>query len=101
MSRQLEQAREIQQEKLDRRLVSALEFELVGAVGHAGGQLTGFSVRYGELDVLLTLRALIGSKQQIAFVGAETLPGAFRKAVWEAHRDNLRWKADAYEQTQD
>ena len=96
MSRQLEQAREIKQARYDTEVLKAVEFELQGAVGHAGGILTGFSVKFSEVDCLLTLRATIGSNAQIAHVGAPGLGDCLRKAVSEAYRDALRWRPDQY-----
>lgn len=91
------------QEKLDERqlqvkneVLAAVEFELVGSVAHSGGVLTGFSVRYGRSDLLLTLRAIVAGKAQIAFVGCPDLSTAFRKAVTEAYNDGLQWREDKY-----
>jgi hypothetical protein len=44
----------------------------------------------------VTLRAELAGKAQVAFVGAETLPDALRKAVAEGYADKLQWKADRY-----
>ena len=96
MSRQLDEKREVQQQKFDTMLVAAIEFELVGSIAHAGGELTGFSVRFSEVDCLLTLRAVLPAGAQVAFVGAPTLADCFRRAVNEAYRDNLRWREDNY-----
>lgn len=86
------------QEKFDKALVAAVEFELVGAIGHAGGVLVGISVRFGEADCLMTLRADLPAGRRIAFIGAATLSDCFRRAVNEAYRDKLNWKVGQYEQ---
>lgn len=92
----MREQREALQKKQDEELVAAVEFELAGSIGHAGGLLTGFSVKYGELDCLLTLRARVTANDCIAFVGAPTLADCFRKSVVQAYHDGLRWKVDEY-----
>lgn len=77
-------------------LVKALEFELEGAVAHAGAILTGFSVKMGDDEVLVTLRAVLAGRAQIAFIGAGSLPDALLKVVREAMVDKLQWRDDKY-----
>lgn len=74
----------------------AVDFELEGAVAHAGAVLTGFSVKLGDGEVLITLRASLAGRPQIAFVGSGDLPGCLLKVVREAMSDRLRWKDDQY-----
>ncbi len=100
MALTLSEQREKQQQQRDSELLQAIEFELVGSIGHAGGLLTGFSVRFGITDCLLTLRAEITSNSCVAFVGAPTLGDCFRKAVVSAYHDELRWKEDDYSREQ-
>jgi hypothetical protein len=83
-------------EAVDKEVISALEFELVGSIAHAGGVLTGFSVKIGEGDVLMTLRAKLPGGRMVAFVGCPDIPSCFRKAVTEAYSDGLRWRADEF-----
>lgn len=83
-------------EKFDKALVDAVEFELEGSIAHAGGQLTGISVRFGESDCLVTLKADLPAGAMVAFVGAATLSDCFRKAVNDAYQDKLRWKEDQW-----
>lgn len=97
MTRQLDKQREAVQVKRDLELVTAVEFELQGSVAHAGGDLTGFSVKFGELDTLVTMRARLPAGAMIAFVGAPTLADALRKAVVAAYHDDLRWRPDVWE----
>ncbi len=85
------------QEEYDKQLVAAVEFELVGAIGHTGGVLVGLSVRYSEVDCLMTLRADLPAGRRIAFVGGASLADCFRRAVNEAYRDKLSWKVGQYE----
>ena len=77
-------------------LVRALEYELEGSVAHAGALLTGFSVKLGEGETLITLRAVLAGRNQIAFVGSGDLPSCLLKVIREAMGDKLRWKDDKY-----
>lgn len=95
----LDTKREALTRKFDKELVAAVEFELVGSIAHAGGVLMGISVRFGEADCLLTLRADLPAGRRVAFVGAATLADCFRRAVNEAYRDKLKWKVGQYEKT--
>ena len=96
MSRQFDQFAEERQAKANMKLVAAIEFELSRAVAHAGGILVGYSIRCGDGDSLITLRASLAGRNQVAFVGAETPADALRKAVREGYKDKLAWREDKY-----
>lgn len=96
MSRQLEALQEQRTAKRHEAVLRTLEFGLEGAVGHAGGVLTGFSVKMDEWECLVTLRAVLDGKPCIAFVGSDTLISCLLKAEREAQRDNLTWRADKF-----
>ena len=89
--------REQLQRKFDKQLVDAVEFALVGAVAHAGGVLLGLSIRFSDVDCLMTIRADLPAGRRVAFVGAATLADCFRRAVNEAYRDKLNWGVGKYE----
>ena len=97
MTRQMDLIREERQTKRDSAVVRAVEYELEGSVGHAGGTLHGFSVAYRGSDTLLVLRATVAGRRQVAFVGAEDLSGCLVKAVRDAMADRLNWRADRYQ----
>lgn len=96
MAKQKIDVRKELEEQRDKELVNAVVFELEGAIAHAGGRLTGLSVKFGELDTLMTLRAHITANRVVSFVGAPTMADCFRKAVVDAYHDNLRWRTDEY-----
>ena len=96
MGNKLDEKRHLHQEMIGKEVLAAIEFELVGSIAHAGGELTGFSVKFGEVDTLMILRAVLPGGAHVAFVGAPDLASCLRKAVGEAYSDNLVWKADAY-----
>ncbi len=79
MGIQIDERRQVQQKKFDDALVAAVEFELEGAVGHSGGELTGLSVRFSSVDCLLTLRAVLPAGKMVSFVGGATLADCFRR----------------------
>lgn len=96
MTRQTDVVSEERTSREHLALVKAIEFDLVGAVAHSGGVLTGFSVKLGEWETLVTLRAIVAGRPQIAFVGADTLMYCILKSVREAKADKLQWRADKY-----
>lgn len=96
MTEQLQALGEKKKVAYQAALVRALEFELEGSVGHAGAVLTGFSVKLGDEEVLITLRGILAGRAQIAFVGGGDLPGCLLKVVREAMGDKLRWRDDRY-----
>lgn len=98
MSRLLEAKQEERQARLNSEVLAAVEFELVGSIAHIGGVLTGFSVKFGVVDCLMTLRADFEDNSMVCFVGAPALPDCLRKAVVEGHGNRLRWKEDSYKQ---
>lgn len=96
MSRQLEAIIEERQARREKGIIKAVEYGLVGSVGHAGGELVGFSVLYRGSDVLLVLKAVFPGGKQVSFVGSDTLGSALVKACREARADKLVWKKDQY-----
>lgn len=96
MTNQLKVKRDEARRQVDREILAALEFELVGAIAHAGGVLTGFSMKIGEADCLMTLRAEYGSKRMVSFVGCPDMSSCFRKAVSSAYTDALKWREDQF-----
>lgn len=84
----------------NKELISSVNYGLEEAVEHAGGVLSGFSVKYGEMDYLMTLRADFGANKMVCFVGAPSLRDCFRKAEHLAWCDELRWKADKFKNGQ-
>jgi len=96
MVSKIDEARTKHQAQVDKEVLAAIEFELEGSIAHAGGVLTGFSVKYGVSDCLIVLRAVVGSRPMISFVGAPDLSSALRKCVSSAYHDDLRWKEDGF-----
>ena len=96
MTNQLDTKRQEHAEQISREVLAAVEFELLGACAHSGISLSGFSVKFSEIDCLMVLRGGEAHNRQIAFVGAPDLANCFRKAVREAYSDSLKWRADKF-----
>lgn len=78
------------------RLWRCAESGLLEAVERCGGELRGFSVKLGEWDCLLTLRADFPSGPCVGFVGGETLGGCLLKAQGQASKDAIKWRPDNF-----
>jgi hypothetical protein len=96
MTRQLEAKAEERQARRDKAVLSAVCGGLHDAVGYAGGELVGLSVRIGFRDCLIVLKAEFPAGPQVAFVGSESLDGALIKGVREARGGTLSWRPDQY-----
>ena len=96
MSRQLEQVAEEKSKNRAIRLARVLDLGLSDAVERAGGELLGLSIRYGDFDVLMTIKAVFPAGQMVAFVGAGSMGDCFLKGAREAGNDSLRWKPDRW-----
>lgn len=93
---QVEKYAEARFQKEKRALFLAVYGGLSAGVSRAGGELVGFSVKFGEADVFCTLRADFPAGRMVAFVGADDLSGCLVKAAREAKSDALRWKKDKW-----
>jgi hypothetical protein len=96
MTRTNEVKLEEREERLWRDVRRALSGGLAAGINENGGFLLGLSVRYGEYETLLTIRAEFPGGGMVAFVASDTLAGAIRKAYLEAKAERLRWRADKY-----
>ncbi len=96
MSRQLEAEWERRQARRGKKIVAAVEYELLSAVEHAGGELVGLAVKYRPGEVLLVIKVILAGRAQVCFVGGEDLGSCLLKAVREGKRDGLRWRDDKY-----
>lgn len=92
MSRQLEAALEIRQAKRAKKIVRVVEFELEGALASQGAALVGLSAKFDGGDCLITLRAELDGRRQIAFVGGGDFGSALIKCVTAAQRGQLSWR---------
>lgn len=79
-------------------LVKALEYGLADAIQSQGGVLLGLSIKYGEFDCLLTIRADFEGKRFISYTGSDSMINCFLKAYAEADRVASHWCVDKYHQ---
>lgn len=69
---------------------------LEAAVEHAGGILTGVSIKFSGDDTFMTLKAEFPGGNMVSFCGARDLPSLFIKARSEAGADRLKWRQDEF-----
>jgi len=96
MTRQNDADNEAREEKRLRALGRAVDTELARAVSRAGGQLVGLTLKGGEFDSLMVIKADFPAGRMVSFVGASDWAGCFLKAVREAESDGLRWREDRF-----
>ena len=96
MTRQLERGREDRWRKRADRLARACEDGLTDAVGHAGGELTGVSVRIDPYECVMTIKAIFPAGPMVGFVGAGSLGDCVLKAERDSHSDQVRWRPDKW-----
>lgn len=80
-------------------LEECLDYALKGAVAYSGGIMTGLSMRMGDSDYLLTLRADFPAGPMVTWVGGTNIVEIFLKAVRETNDGKLSWRIDKYRQT--
>lgn len=81
------------------RLVSAgraSDGGLQKAVEHNGGELLGLSVKFGQADCLVTLRAVFPGGRMVAFVGGDSLMSCLVKVHRDGFDGKLKWRTDKY-----
>ena len=96
MSRQLDIKAEQRETARRDALVKALEFGIVGGLESQGIELLGFAIKYDAFNCLLTIKAIVGNTQSVAFVGSDSIINCFLKAHSCAQQDALKWRADRY-----
>lgn len=97
MTRQLDQKKEQKQAARRDQIVKVLEYGLVGALENQGIQLVGIAIRYDAWDVLMTIKAEVGARREVCFVGSDTITNCFLKAHSEARNGRLKWRPDKYQ----
>jgi len=78
------------------KLEEVLDHGLAGAIAYGGGELTGFSMKVGNVDYLVTLRAVFPAGHRISWVGAANMTEAILKAERLAVNGDLDWSQDKY-----
>lgn len=78
------------------KITEVLDHGLAGSIAYQGGVLTGFSMRVGQVDFLITLRASFPGGHKIAWVGAENMTEVILKSERLAAGNALEWRNDKY-----
>lgn len=100
----VKQTVKLQEAPASRRAVALeelLDTGLAGAIAYAGAELTGFSMKVGAVDSLVTLRALFPAGHMIAWVGADSMAETLLKSVRLIKSSDIRWHPDRYKAGQD
>lgn len=78
------------------KLEEVLDHGLAGSIAYQGGELTGFSLKIGNVDYLVTLRAYFPAGHRISWVGASSMTEVILKAERLAAGGLLDWLEDKY-----
>lgn len=89
MSRLLDAELEEQTDRRRVKLGRAVDGGMESAVRWAGGELTGFSVRIGQYETLITLRAIVKGEPAVCFVASADLSTTILKVMGEAERGSF------------
>lgn len=96
MSRQLEQVSEDRAARRRKLLLKAVTGGLEDAVGRAGGELRGLSLKLGDYEVLMTLRAEFPAGSMVGFVGGADVEACYIKGMNLAGNDQMKWREDKW-----
>lgn len=96
MDKEVQNLQETRTAAYSAAVLRAVEFELEGSVAHAGMMMTGFSVKFGDGECLLTVRGVLAGRPQIAFVGSSDLGNCILKVVRDALSDKLKFRDDKF-----
>lgn len=83
------------------KLEEVLLHGMMGSIAYAGGELSGFSMKIGQVDYLITLRARFPAGHMISWVGGENMVEVFLKAERLAASGELSWRQDRYRMDDD
>lgn len=86
-------------EKMERErqaVLLAVYGGLEAGVSKAGGELLGISVKLGQFECLLTLRAEFPAGPVVGFITGDGLAEVLKKAASAAARDGVKWRADKW-----
>lgn len=98
MAKKVVQPTQVPISRRAKKLEEVLDHGLAGSIAYQGGELTGFSMKIGNVDYLVTLRAYFPAGHRISWVGAESMTEVILKAERLAAEGGLQWKEDRYKQ---
>lgn len=78
------------------KLEEVLDHGLAGSIAYQGGELTGFSMKVGNADYLVTLRAYFPAGHRVSWVGAKSMTEVLLKSERLAASGQLDWGKDKY-----
>jgi len=98
MPKKVEERTQVDVSRRAAKLEEVLDHGLAGAIAYNGGELTGFSLKIGNVDYLVTLRAFFPAGHRISWVGANSMTEVILKAERLAAGGLLDWLEDKYKQ---
>ena len=99
MSRQMDLKAEVRETKKRDALVRGLEISLNASLQFQGAELRGFSIRYGDFDCLLTVKANFEGRWHVANVSSDTMMNVMLKLFADAEKGRLTWRPDKFQPT--
>jgi hypothetical protein len=96
MSKVKEEVEGFKVSRRSEKLAEVLDHGLSGTIAYQGGELTGFSMKIGNVDFLITLRAYFPAGHRISWVGAASMVECILKAERLAAEGGLSWAKDKY-----
>lgn len=98
MSSEMDLKHELKATKRRDALVRALEFGIIGALEFNGIELQSMSIKPGDFDCLIVVKAIVAGKRVVAFISSDSMVNALLKLAHTAQQGTLRWKPDRYHQ---
>lgn len=96
MSQKVKKEQRLPASRRASKVEEVLDHGLVGTLAYQGGELTGFSMKVGNVDYLLTLRAYFPAGHKVSHVGAANMTEVILKAERLAAEGRLDWSRDKY-----
>lgn len=87
---------ETRQARMDKRVGEAVGYRFEGQLSHAGAVLTGLSFKMDGMDCLMTIKAVLAGRDQVAFVGGPDWAVCIVHGTELASRDGLKWREDKF-----
>lgn len=96
MSTEVSKKQEVKVSRRADKLEEVLDHGLAGTIAYSGGEFSGFSLKVGNVDFLLTVKAHFPAGHRVCHVGASSLVEVFLKCYRLAVANELVWNQDKY-----
>lgn len=96
MPKLIDERKHVETTRRAAKLEEVLDHGLSGSIAYQGGDLTGFSMKIGNVDYLVTLRASFPGGHKVSWVGASSMTEAILKCERLVVEGKLEWVPDKY-----